>query len=168
MNHCILIPLDGSDFSRKILPSVSGLFPPGENELILLRVASSLSGVTAPPPLPLNESVPILLYRSQRDVDHALHPIYASQARQNLEGALLDELAVDAQPLRNKGYTVSTAVRIGNPASEIVKFVASEKIDAVAMTTHGRSGISGAILGSVAQQVLRHSSAPVLLLHPIS
>jgi nucleotide-binding universal stress UspA family protein len=41
-------------------------------------------------------------------------------------------------------------------------------VDLVAMTTHGRSGISRLIFGSVAEQVLRHVSVPVLLVRPTS
>ncbi|HEX5034450.1 MAG TPA: universal stress protein [bacterium] len=51
----------------------------------------------------------------------------------------------------------------GAPAAELLRFIRSDKPDLVVMATHGRSGLSHALLGSVAERVLRHSTAPVLL-----
>lgn len=48
----------------------------------------------------------------------------------------------------------------------ITDFAKSEKADYIAMATHGRSGLRRLLLGSVAEQVLRHSSVPVILYPP--
>ena len=54
------------------------------------------------------------------------------------------------------------------PAEAIIERARAGDIDLVAMTTHGRSGISRLIFGSVAEQVLRHVTIPVLLVRPVA
>jgi nucleotide-binding universal stress UspA family protein len=48
----------------------------------------------------------------------------------------------------------------------IVEVAKKQKCDLVVMSTHGRSGLGRAVLGSVADYVVRHVDCPVLLLHP--
>jgi nucleotide-binding universal stress UspA family protein len=57
-------------------------------------------------------------------------------------------------------------VRLGNPAAEICKFVADEHVDLVVMATHGRTGLKHVLMGSVAEKVVRMSTAPVLTVKP--
>ncbi len=52
----------------------------------------------------------------------------------------------------------------GDPASEIVKFANENRVDMIVMTTHGRSGLSRLLMGSVAEHVVRKSPCPVLTL----
>jgi hypothetical protein len=54
-----------------------------------------------------------------------------------------------------------TIIVIGNPAEEIVKSEHEHGVDLVVMATHGRSGISHLILGSVAEHVVRESVCAV-------
>ncbi len=51
---------------------------------------------------------------------------------------------------------------MGEPASEIVRVARKENVDMIVMGTHGRSGLSRLILGSVAESVMRHAPCPVL------
>jgi nucleotide-binding universal stress UspA family protein len=58
-------------------------------------------------------------------------------------------------------------VRRGDPSKEIVRFATSEGIDIIIMATHGRTGISHVLMGSVAEKVVRYSPVPVLTVkHP--
>jgi nucleotide-binding universal stress UspA family protein len=57
-------------------------------------------------------------------------------------------------------------ITFGNPADEILKTIETESVDLVIMGTHGRQGLDHAIFGSVAEKVLRKSSAPVLVINP--
>ncbi len=58
---------------------------------------------------------------------------------------------------------VQTSVWYGSPASAIVEAARVGKADLIVMTTHGRSGLGRLILGSVAEAVLRGTTAPILL-----
>ena len=54
----------------------------------------------------------------------------------------------------------------GDPAQEILKTIESEKIDLVVMGTHGRKGLELVFFGSVAENVVKKSPAPVLTINP--
>lgn len=163
----VLVPLDGSEFSRQILGHVRRFLDPADNDLVLLRVARPPRGLVGAPAQPVTAEWPQPMYRSQRDAEYAKHPIYADQMRQGLSGSIAEELEADAHPLRQAGYAVSVAVRFGEPAEEILRFIESEGVQLVAMTTHGRTGLRRLIFGSVAEQVLRRVVVPVLLFCPL-
>lgn len=53
---------------------------------------------------------------------------------------------------------------IGEPAEEIVRFATEQQADLIVIGTHGRTGLTRILLGSVAEAVLRHATCPVLTL----
>jgi nucleotide-binding universal stress UspA family protein len=53
---------------------------------------------------------------------------------------------------------------MGAPAYEILKFADRERIDLIVMGSHGRTGVSRLITGSVAEKIMRGSKCPVLIL----
>ncbi|HJZ46807.1 MAG TPA: universal stress protein, partial [Roseiflexaceae bacterium] len=61
------------------------------------------------------------------------------------------------------GVSIQTLMREGSVAEAIVRAAEEEQIDVIVMATHGRSGLQRAVYGSVAEQVLRSSTKPVLL-----
>jgi len=52
----------------------------------------------------------------------------------------------------------------GDPATEITAFAEAENVDLIVMSTHGRAGFSRALMGSVAEVVVRRATCPVLTL----
>lgn len=50
----------------------------------------------------------------------------------------------------------------GDPATEICRFAAGEQCDLIVMTTHGRTGLTRLLMGSVAEHVLRYAPCPVV------
>jgi len=58
---------------------------------------------------------------------------------------------------------VETHVWYGPPAAAIVEAAAVQKADLIVMSTHGRSGLGRLVLGSVAESVLRGTTAPILV-----
>jgi universal stress protein A len=78
-------------------------------------------------------------------------------ANERLGGLLTTEEARELKP----EYTM----RIGNAASEIVRFAAERDIDLIVMGTHGREGVARVLIGSVAETVVRRASCPVLTVH---
>jgi nucleotide-binding universal stress UspA family protein len=57
------------------------------------------------------------------------------------------------------------AMRVGPAADEIVRYAADCDIDLIVMGTHGREGMARALLGSVAETVVRRAVCPVLTVH---
>jgi nucleotide-binding universal stress UspA family protein len=56
----------------------------------------------------------------------------------------------------------SVEVKQGSPAMEICKY-ANKKVDLIIISTHGRSGLRHALIGSTAERVVRHADGPVLV-----
>ena len=75
----------------------------------------------------------------------------------------LDELKAAAidKGLRLK-TTVLTTVLTGQPADSIAAYAQAEKCDLIVMGTHGRTGLSHAFMGSVAERVVRKAACPVM------
>jgi nucleotide-binding universal stress UspA family protein len=68
-----------------------------------------------------------------------------------------------ADRLEGQGMKISTAVQAGPVAETISQFAYTHDIDLVALPTHGRRGLAGWALGSVAAQVLHWGRTPVWL-----
>jgi nucleotide-binding universal stress UspA family protein len=76
-------------------------------------------------------------------------------------------LAELAERLSVSGAPVHTAVLTGHPARTIVEYTEREGIDLIVMGTHGRTGLSHALLGSVAERVVRRAPCAVLTLKDV-
>jgi nucleotide-binding universal stress UspA family protein len=58
------------------------------------------------------------------------------------------------------------ATSVGDPAPEIVRYATRHPIDLIVVGTHGRTGVSRVLLGSVAERVMRGAPCPVLVVPP--
>ena len=134
----ILIPLDGSRLAEGILPFILQIAAPLDLEVVLVRVMQS---VWTPP-----------IEGTARFVAN----VPATTAREHLAPVAAD--------LRHRGLKVTTDVRYGSPVTEILAAARETGADLIAMATHGRSGLSRLVSGSVAEAVLRQAEIPVLLM----
>ena len=139
----ILVPLDGSSVGEAALPHVEELTKKLESEVILLQVvphgqwAHTVGGLNF--------------------VRFEEHQIESMKTR---AGQYLEEVSAR---LSGTKATLSSEVRVGHAAEEIVKFAKETDTRLVAMSTHGRSGIGEWIFGSVTQKILHTGSTPLLL-----
>lgn len=83
-------------------------------------------------------------------------------ARKSAEQAL--ERLPDAG--QREGLTVVRATGEGSPFVEIVRYARENDIDLIVLGTHGRTGLKHVFLGSVAENVVRKASCPVLTIRP--
>jgi nucleotide-binding universal stress UspA family protein len=63
-------------------------------------------------------------------------------------------------------HKVRRATRLGNPASEIIRYASEHQIDLIVVGTHGRGAMAHLLLGSVAERVVRQAQCPVLTIRP--
>ena len=136
-----LVPLDGSMVAESILPFILEIAGPLDMEVALVRVL-----VPGPP----------------MAVEGTRHVAIEDAAK--LRAGAEEYLASIAADLRAKGVSVTTAVRRGEPVAEILAGAREVDADLIAMTTHGRSGLSRLLFGSVAAAVLSHAEIPVFLM----
>jgi nucleotide-binding universal stress UspA family protein len=144
----VLVPLDGSPVAADVLRALASLSLAGEVTFVLLEVVQPMlvSGVAAPPAL----RDPAAMRSEEADAHARL-----AQAAPRLAGA---------------GHTVETRVAIGEDAGAAIGEAARrERVDLIAMATHGRGGLGRAVMGSVADAVVRGGGTiPILLVHPRS
>ena len=77
-----------------------------------------------------------------------------------------DELAREmAARLQSGGLTAEGDLRDGDAATEILAASNTSKADLIVMGTHGRTGLTRLVLGSVARNVLHHAACSVLVVH---
>jgi nucleotide-binding universal stress UspA family protein len=72
-------------------------------------------------------------------------------------------LSVVIEKLKGQGINVTSVREMGHATNVIVDKAASLGVSLIAMTTHGRSGLARALVGSIADEVVRKASCPVLL-----
>lgn len=79
------------------------------------------------------------------------------------EGHQITE-AIEEQA-KDRGIETEIAVRRGNPHDDILTYANEHDVELIVMGTHGRTGVKRALLGSVTEDVVRHSEIPVLTVH---
>ncbi|CAG0928756.1 Universal stress protein E [Thermoflexales bacterium] len=130
----ILVPLDGSPLSQRALQPALTLSQPTGAELLLVRV-----------PVVDTLSFAVSEARQRQLVQDAL--LYLETLRKSNE-----------QPQLN----LRTQVLTGDAASAIIDTARAEQADLIVMSTHGYSGLTRWVLGSVTEKVLRSAPCPVL------
>jgi len=146
----ILIPLDGSQVAEQVLPHVKAIVECRSARVHLMSVAPVIDNAAAAVML-----YPLYVYREQLADEDA--------ERQRIENELNNYLHNIARDFEQMGAEVRCVIRFGSPADEILSYATQNKIELIAMCTHGRSGLARWAYGSVADRVLRTSSCPVLL-----
>jgi nucleotide-binding universal stress UspA family protein len=76
-----------------------------------------------------------------------------------------EELFDEAKERMGDGVSVTTIVRDGKPAGEILDCAEEYDVDQLVMGSHGRTGVARVLLGSVAEQVVRRSERPTTVVH---
>ncbi|HWP48446.1 MAG TPA: universal stress protein [Candidatus Limnocylindrales bacterium] len=142
----ILIPLDGSTLSEKILEPAITLGRLTQADYTLLRVIELM--------LPANFSPEYSV-----GVDQQLLELLQVDARHYLEEV--------AERLRGRMLQVQTKIVFNyQPALAILEEAEKQGSDLIAMETHGHGGLTRLLVGSVADKVLRSAPVPVLLHRP--
>ncbi len=84
---------------------------------------------------------------------------------QALEDTAHELLEEEARRLRGRNVEVTTLLRFGFASQEILAVVQELDVGLIVMGTHGRRGLPRALLGSVAEKIVRLSPVPVLTVH---
>lgn len=104
----------------------------------------------------LHVHAPIPIGRVQAHVGkETLHAYYLEEGQEHLLAA--------QQKLDAAGRFHTTHIHVGQPSEVIAKLAAELACDLIIMGSHGRSGVAGLVMGSVASRVLHLAPCPVLL-----
>jgi nucleotide-binding universal stress UspA family protein len=88
--------------------------------------------------------------------------VYEEAARQEMK-ACQTYLAATGKKLQERGITVDSVCLEGVPSRAIVKYAHDNPVDLIALATHGKGEVAW-VLGSTAERIISHTSAPVLML----
>ena len=146
MYKTILVPLDQSQRAEAILPHVEELARCNNARIVLVHVVEPVI-------------MAVSYYGGQSEVDLILMDQMTRAATNYLDGV--------SEDLRMRGFDVTTRVVDGSTVDEILKTADEEKVDMIAMASHGRSGLSRMLHGSVASGMLQHSKLPLLLIRSL-
>lgn len=144
----ILIPLDGSDLAEQALPHGVKIANAFDSEVYLIHVVAHYVGGLMP-------------YEVENRLGESLHEAALHEAHEYLNRIH------ETYESKFTG-TIHTQVIEGVVSDGILDFADFQSIDLVVMATHGRSGISRWVFGSVAERVLRASKCPVFLVRATS
>lgn len=142
MYTSIVVPLDGTAFGKQALPLALAL---------ALRSNAAVHLVHVQEPTVQGGGVPF----ADTQLDDDLH----REER--------DKLTVLAAQLRhNTSLQIDAATVDGVAAVALGHYIDTHRCDLVVMMSHGRGGLARAWMGSVADELVRHTSVPLLLVHP--
>lgn len=140
----ILVPVDFSDNSQKVFTSAANVAGRFGAELVCIFVVQSFedySGFFVP-------HMPIVQFQDEMQA--------------SAEKKMTDFLEKNLP----QGQVGSGKVLVGDVGEAIVDFASQEKIDMIVMGTHGYKGLERVLFGSVAEQVVKTASCPVLTVNP--
>jgi nucleotide-binding universal stress UspA family protein len=143
----VLLLLDGSPHAEAMIEPAVQLAQTFAGELTLVRVVERLAPIWLPipgvAPVPDSDAMP----HRQLEATRYLHEV--------------------ANRLRVRGLQVTTAVEIApDPVSGIAEFAERERMDVIALATHGHGGPVRFLLGSVADKLVRSATVPLLVWRP--
>jgi nucleotide-binding universal stress UspA family protein len=146
MYHKILVPLDGSTLSELAIPHAVALARHFDSEIILTRVCQPVA-------------LPIELYPAMVGVSYDYQLDLQTQMEKEVE-AYLGDWQKKLQMTKVKCRQVALE---GFVPESVLSLAETEAVDLIVMSTHGRSGLSRWVYGSVAAKVLQAAPCPIFL-----
>jgi nucleotide-binding universal stress UspA family protein len=144
MYQKIMVPLDGSELAECVLPHVEA-FVNGFNlrDVILIRVVE--------PEAPS--------YQGEFPED----PRAVAQRQASRKSSAQDYLDKVATRIKHEGTTVRAEALVGRVTEILADYAEKNGIEIILIATHGRSGVTRWVRGSVADKILRSANVPVLM-----
>ena len=142
---CILVPTDFSNFADNALRQAVDIAKQYHAKIFLLHVIGD--------------------HIRQCIEDYCLSDAVVKEIEQDSMMASLDNLKKEINRLSDDSsdIEISSYVKRGVPSEEVLREQEEKDIDLIVMASHGRTGISRILIGSVAEKVMRGAKCPVML-----
>ncbi len=157
MYQKVMVPLDGSALAECVLPHVEAFLQSGVvKTVVFIRVVE-------PMPLMLyGESVETFPVSGQGEY-FADKGEFWDKVEDDRKAAAAEYLDKVTSNLQQYGTQIQKEVLAGRVADTLVNYADNNNVDLALIATHGRSGVSRWIMGSVADRLLHSSRSPVLI-----
>ena len=144
MYEKIMVPLDGSELAECVLPHVEAFIKGCHvSNVVFVRVVEATEAT----------------YHGE----FSINPEILEERDSARKSAAKDYLDQVGQRINHEGATLHSEVLVGRVAESLVDFTKNNDFDLVLIATHGRSGVTRWVRGSVADKILRSSNVPVLM-----
>jgi nucleotide-binding universal stress UspA family protein len=143
MYQKILVPLDGSALAECVLPHVEVLARGCQaKSVVYIRVVESFHQPTG---------------------DYVMDPDQVKKIESEHMRAVEAYLKKISAKVGLAGINVKTEALFGTPAETLAEYASKNQVDLIVIATHGRSGVSKWVWGSVADRILRSACVPILM-----
>lgn len=144
MYQKIMVPLDGSELAECVLPHVEAFINQCQiRTIVFVRIIETIT--------------PAIAGEYAISMDDL-------KTRESARKSEADEYLTQVMDRFQSGETtLQKEVRVGRAADRLAEYAEKNEVDLILMATHGRSGVSRWVRGSVADRILRSASIPVLM-----
>ncbi|MBF0288154.1 MAG: universal stress protein [SAR324 cluster bacterium] len=143
----ILVPADGSETSKRALQYA-------------IELARSF-----------NASMTLLMVVDDQHLDFLGPASYPENLNEIIEKRMMDQAKATLKEFlpssSDSSISTETVILRGYPVTEIIEYAKTHEIDMIVMGTHGRTGVTHVVIGSIAEKVVRMAPCPVLTVKPI-
>jgi len=144
MYQKIMVPLDGSELAECVLPHVKAFISQCQfRTIVFVRVLEAITPAVAG--------------------EYAINVEDLENREANRKSSAEEYLKEIMKRMEPGETRLEKEVLIGRPADKLADYADSNDVDLIVMATHGRSGVSRWVRGSVADRILRSASVPVLM-----
>jgi len=145
MYEKIMVPLDGSELAECVLPHVEGLIKGCHvSNVVFVRVVEPITA-----PVGIGN-----VYIGREE---------SRERESTRKSAVKDYLNQIVDRLKHEGTELHSEVLVGRVADSLADYTEKNDIDLILIATHGRSGVTRWVRGSIADKILRSSNVPVLM-----
>ena len=145
MYEKIMVPLDGSELAECVLPHVEGFIKGCHvSNVVFVRVVEPITA-----PVGIGN-----VYIGREE---------SRERESTRKSAVKDYLNQIMDRLKHEGTELHSEVLVGRVADSLADYTEKNDIDLILIATHGRSGVTRWVRGSIADKILRYSNVPVLM-----
>ena len=147
----IMVPLDGSELAESVLPHVEGFIKSCQvNTIVFIRALK-------PDPMTFRKSYATI------EVDFEKIEAYTKKIEEERRSSAEKYLSQVVNRIKQEGVKCHAEVIFGEVADSLIDYSEANDIDLILIATHGRSGVSRWVRGSIADRILRASQIPVVM-----
>jgi len=147
----IMVPLDGSELAECVLPHVAAFSADCQVSTIVF------TQVIEPAPLHLRRGYATI------EVDYMKIQENTARVEYLMKSSAAEYLKQVVSRFKSNGARLIAQVMVGKTADQLVQYAEANQIDLILIATHGRSGLSRWVRGSIADRILRAAHVPVLM-----
>lgn len=153
MIKSILVPIDGSEHSRKALQFAADVAERFNASIVLVHVVSAAALLPAPAPQVGVSVTP----------EGVPPPIFSTKLAEDMVKLGSELLARETRELEKRGLTANKVLERGDPVEKILQIAKNERCDLIVIGARGLGKVRALLLGSVSDGVVHRAPCPVLV-----